>query len=196
MPSNAAFPTLTTEHLRLRALQATDAPSIFPIKGDPQVTTPYAQEPHASLADSAAWISRIQETYNAREGIVWGITQHGNDSVIGTCLFWNFTTDRRCVELGYELLRAAWGQGVAREAVTAVMAYGFHTLHLHRVEAVVMSGNPASTHLLQHLGFTHEGTLRQREWFQEQPLDHLYYGLLAQEWGVPIEMNRFSEFGI
>jgi [ribosomal protein S5]-alanine N-acetyltransferase len=183
MPMDAVFPTITTERLHLRALQASDVQAIFAIKGDAAVTTPYAQPPHTTLADSAAWIQRIQRNYATQDGFVWAITRHDADTVIGTCLFWNFTPDRRCVELGYELRRADWGQGFAGEAVRAVVDYGFQTLALHRIEAIVMSGNPASSTLLQRTGFTHEGTLRQREWFQGQPLDHLYYGLLRGEWG-------------
>jgi [ribosomal protein S5]-alanine N-acetyltransferase len=41
-----------------------------------------------------------------------------------------------------------------------VVAYGFATLGLHRIEAGVLPGNDASVRVLAKLGFVEEGLLR------------------------------------
>lgn len=46
------FPTLTTDRLHLRQIQATDAEAIFAIRSDREVTEPYGQEPQQSLDES------------------------------------------------------------------------------------------------------------------------------------------------
>jgi len=53
---------------------------------------------------------------------------------------------------------------------------------LHRIEASVDDANARSQGLLRTLGFTHEGTLRQRFAWRGRFLDERHYGLLRDEW--------------
>jgi ribosomal-protein-alanine N-acetyltransferase len=180
----AHFPVLATERLCLRRVGPGDDAGLFAIKADAEVTSRYAQEPHTSIEQTRAWIQRLETDYARREVLFWGIALKDSDSLVGSCTFWNFGPGLRCVELGYELGRAHWGQGIASEAVAAVLHYGFTELGLHRVEACPLAANDASQRLLRKLGFTHEGDLRQREFFRGQFYDQLYFGLLADEWSV------------
>jgi RimJ/RimL family protein N-acetyltransferase len=68
------------------------------------------------------------------------------------------------------------------EAVSAIIAYGFSELGLHRIEANPLAGNIASVNLLLKLGFTNEGNLRQRVFFRDRFKDQLHFGLLKDEW--------------
>ncbi|MBL7951414.1 MAG: GNAT family N-acetyltransferase [Flavobacteriales bacterium] len=70
---------------------------------------------------------------------------------------------RRC-DLGYWLLPEHWRKGVIREALPLIIDHAFETLGLHRITAEVETDNPASTKVLLHAGFVHEGTLRESEW--------------------------------
>jgi len=63
-----------------------------------------------------------------------------------------------------------------------VIAYGLNDLGLHRIEANPLGHNAPSANLLLKLGFTLEGTLRQRCLFRGQNFDQLYFGLLEDEW--------------
>jgi [ribosomal protein S5]-alanine N-acetyltransferase len=185
MPLDSAFanfPTLTTTRLNMRQLRLSDAEAIFAYKSNPQVTHVYGQEPHQTINDTLAWIQRQQDSYANRDAINWCVTFTGDDHVIGSCTFWNFDFDSRCVEIGYELHLAYWSQGIMSEAVQTMIDYGFGEMGLNRLEACPYSGNPASTALLLKLGFTHEGTLRQRHFFHGQFEDQLYFGLLREEW--------------
>jgi RimJ/RimL family protein N-acetyltransferase len=62
-------------------------------------------------------------------------------------------------ELGYWLAKAYRGRGVMTRAVQAVVAYGFATLGLQRLEATAFTHNPASQRVLERAGFTREGVL-------------------------------------
>ena len=176
------FPTLTTPRLCLRQVQESDAQALYAIKSDPEVTQAYGQEPHASLEQTLGWIHRLQADYPARASLFWAITLRGSDQVIGECVFWNFDAGFHCAELGYELNRACWRQGLMAEAVSAVLAFGFDGLSLHRIEACPYAQNDPSVNFLVKLGFTCEGSLRQRHFFRGQYLDQNYYGLLEEEW--------------
>src|SRR5947207_358663 len=51
---------------------------------------------------------------------------------------------QRSAEIGYWLGRTLWGQGLATAAVNAVTSYGFKTLGLCRIYAMVFEHNGAS----------------------------------------------------
>ncbi len=84
--------------------------------------------------------------------------------------------------MGYELARAYWRQGIMREALGAIITYAFANTEIHRIEAVVNGANESSKELLHALGFTLEGTLRQRFYFADRYWDDVYFGLLKDEW--------------
>ena len=177
------FPRLETARLVLRQIGPDDAAARYVTFSDPEVMAYYGEESHRSVEDSRAHIAAVDGWYARREGIRWGITQCGVDEVIGSCGFFRFDEDFHRAEMGYELRRASWRQGIMREALTAILTYGFASMGLGRVEAVVLEGNEPSAALLRALGFTREGTLRQREMFQGRAWDEWHYGLLRAEWG-------------
>ncbi len=53
---------------------------------------------------------------------------------------------------------------------------------MHRIEATPFVSNTTSISLLRKLGFTYEGTLRQRALFRDHFEDQQYFGLLKDEW--------------
>ncbi|WIG59745.1 MAG: hypothetical protein OJF49_002492 [Ktedonobacterales bacterium] len=177
-----SFPRLETPRLALRQIQPQDAEALFATFSDEVVMEFYGHLPHQSVAESRALIEQLGEWYARREGIRWGITLKGDDSVIGSCGVYLFDEGFHRAECGYELRRAFWRQGIMREALTAMLTFVFDEMRLHRIEAVVDDVNERSKALLRALGFTHEGTLRQRFFFRERFLDEHYFGLLRDEW--------------
>lgn len=62
-----------------------------------------------------------------------------------------------------------------------MLRYAFETLRLHKVRADVAVGNHGSARVLEKLGFTREGTLREDRPIGALWVDHWRYGLLARE---------------
>ena len=56
-------------------------------------------------------------------------------------------------EIGWTFARDHWGNGYATEAARAVLAWGFGTLGLTRITAMIHHGNTASTTVARRLGF-------------------------------------------
>ena len=77
----------------------------------------------------------------------------------------------RACHLGYSLDRDATGAGYMHEALTAVIAYAFGPLDLHRLMANYQPTNERSANVLRRLGFTVEGFAR----------DYLYLGGLWRD---------------
>ncbi len=176
------FPTLTTNRLHLRQVRPTDAEALFAMRSDPVVMEFFGQEPHQTVEETSTLIQRLQTSYEQRNSLFWGVTLKGEDTVIGTCTLFSFNFDFHYAETGYDLHRDYWRQGIASEAMSAVLTYGFSELGLHRIEADVAPDNTRSKNLLLKLGFTFEGNLRQRYFFRGQFEDEYYFGLLKDEW--------------
>jgi [ribosomal protein S5]-alanine N-acetyltransferase len=85
-------------------------------------------------------------------------------------------------ELGYCLRSPFWRRGYMGEALAALIDYAFATLKLRRLEADVDPGNAGSVRLLERMGFTREGLLRERWNVGGQIGDSAFFGLLAREW--------------
>ena len=178
----AAFPELETPRLLLREPRPEDAAALFAVFSDEEVVRYYGVLPHRSVDESAALIRRHGEWYAAQRAIRWAITRWGEDVFLGSCGFHRFDRESRRAELGYEVGRAHWRQGIAGEAVGALLAFGFEQMGLHRIEAAVDGDNEPSKRLLLKLGFTYEGRLRQRFWFNDRYWDEHYFGLLREDY--------------
>jgi len=59
--------------------------------------------------------------------------------------------------------------------------FGFNTLGINRVEAEVMPDNIASEKVLQKLGFTKEGLLRDWMYWNNKHYDMMIFSLLKKE---------------
>ncbi len=178
------FPSLTTERLHLRQIRPTDAEAFFAIKSDREVMDFYGDETHKTLDETHALIRQLQDSYEKQEALFWVITYKGEDTIIGSCAFIAFNRDFQYAEIGYELNRVYWRQGIIAEAIAAILTYGFTDLELHRIEAVTDPRNTPSKNLLLKLGFTYEGKLRQRFLLRDQFLDAQYFGILKDEWST------------
>ena len=82
-------------------------------------------------------------------------------------------------EVAYDVSRRFWGQKVMDEVLPPVLAFGFLTLGLRRIEAMVTLGNNPSCRLLERHGFTREGVLRDHAFWKDQFWDQVIYGKLG-----------------
>jgi ribosomal-protein-alanine N-acetyltransferase len=176
------LPTITTPRLRLRAIRPDDAADIFAVFSDPVVVRYWSLPPLADLAAASAMIDRIERHAEARSLLQWGIVRADDDRVLGTCTLADIDLAHRRAGLGYALARTAWGQGFAREAVRAVIGFGFRELDLHRIGADVDPRNTASLRLLDDLGFCREGVQRECYFVMDEWQDAVLFGLLRREW--------------
>jgi len=183
IPQLSVFPELLTSRLRLRELRQTDAEAILRIFSAEEVTRYYDLDTFTNHSQAIALISRQAERFTRGEIIRWGIAHQSNDVIIGTIgLVLNQQNNQ--AGLGYELARAYWRRGIMSEALAIVIRFGFHTLRLNRLQALVMPGNVASTGLLRKLDFTEEGILREYAFFKGRFQDMHCFSLLKREYIV------------
>jgi len=80
--------------------------------------------------------------------------------------------------LGYWLAEEFWGKGIMTEAVKLMTSYAFTNLDIVRLQAGILSNNPASMRVLEKAGFIKEGILRNGIVKNGVVLDEHVYGML------------------
>lgn len=171
---------LETDRFVLRPLTARDAGGLLAHFGDPQVTEFMDIEPLRTLGEAEAVIAWAGGLVAQGRGIRWGVWSKDGQRLIGTCGFNALELERgRRGEVAYDLAAAFWGQGVMRQVLPAVLAFGFERIGLRRIEAMVTDGNVRSTRLLERLDFACEGRLRDHAYWKGQFWDQLIYARLA-----------------
>lgn len=177
------FPTLETRRCRLRRLTHADAPALVSIFGNPDVLR-YMNDPAVDTPEKAAeLVDWMNGHFDSGHAVRWGITlKEQGDAVIGTCGFHYYDRDNRHADIGYDLHPAYWGQGLMTEVVHTLVNWCFVELDLHRIQADCTAGNIASERVLLKVGFTHEGTWRERDFEHGRFVDIRQFGLLAREY--------------
>lgn len=173
---------LDTPRLTLRPLAHADAASIFPIFSNPETSRFLARGGWKHIDEAHQRIARDINSTAAGDYVRLGIERKEDARIVGELCLFNFGESRWRAELGYALVRDAWGQGFAAEAVAPLVAFAFRELELHRLEAELDPRNVASAKLLQRLGFTREGLLRERWNIRGEISDSALHGLLRRDW--------------
>ena len=181
---------IEAERLRVRLLAESDLPALFEVNADEAVTQllPYAT--WTSAADAEAWFRRMADLQATGLALQFVVAEKASDKAIGTTLLFRLDEGSRRAELGYALGRAHWGRGLMQEALRALLDRAFDAMALRRLEAEVDVRNPASARLLQRLGFSREGLLRQRWMTKGAARDVEIYGLLRDEWPATAGASR------
>ncbi|MCW5898466.1 MAG: GNAT family N-acetyltransferase [Flavobacteriales bacterium] len=162
---------------RLHPITAADLPHIHAGLGDPRVTRHYGVH-YDSLEATQAQMDWYAALERDGTGQWWGIRDE-DGTFLGTIGFNGLQSDHRKAEIGFWLLHAHWGKGIIGQVMPQALAHGFTQLGLHRIEAIVESGNAASSRVLQRHGFNHEGTLRETEWKHERWIDLEVWALVG-----------------
>lgn len=85
-------------------------------------------------------------------------------------------------EVGYMITPEQWDNGYATDALGSICGYAFKERRLNKVYATTYATNPASGRVLEKVGFTKEGVLREEGFTEGEYVDVYRYGLLSDEW--------------
>jgi ribosomal-protein-alanine N-acetyltransferase len=175
-------PILSTKRLRLRQFRVLDADDM-----------------HACFANAEAmrfwnhpvFTRRIESERSVRNMIdctpayyrFWAVADAETDRCLGMVNYHAGHIRSRRVSIGYIVNPGRQREGIATEAVSAVLDFCFGELGLHRVEAFINPDNTASRALVEKFGFRCEGVLRDHLRVGEEWRDDMLYALLEGERG-------------
>lgn len=176
------IPTLKTERLTLRKMKVTDAADMYEYSKDPNVTKYLLWESHADISQSLEYLRFLQDKYRAGNFYDWAIVFRENNKMVGTCGFTTLDFSNNSAEVGYVLNRQYWGNGIAPEALNAVIRFGFLELNLHRIEARYMAENLQSRRVMEKCGMTFEGIKRSSMFVKDNYRDIGSCSILSDEY--------------
>ena len=150
---------LETTRLRLRQWRESDREPFAAMNADPAVMEffPALQSRANSDASIDAWQAQLTE----RGWSNWAAELRSTGQFIG---FVGLSVPVRlfsfspCVEVGWRLARAHWGQGLATEAARAALRVGFENLDLNEIVSFTSVLNVRSRAVMERIGMhnTHE----------------------------------------
>lgn len=150
---------ILTDRLRLRRFRMTDVPTLVRLYGD-DVIMRYMLPGKGLSKDIAETRARANVTnFNAHWDRlsygVWAVEERAGGRLIGQCGL-RFIEEIQATEVLYLLNKTTWGRGLASEAATAAVRYGFETVGLERIIAVTNPANAASRRVLAKAGLRFE----------------------------------------
>ena len=177
VPLTAHGPSLT-----LRFAEAEDAPALFLLGRDPEVTRFFSWGPYTDAEQADAYVARLPAEREEGRQLDFVVVDRSVGAPIGVTGLGEFSLrDRRAV-VGSWLGRAWWGSGANTEAKALVCRIAFDALGLERIGAYAAVGNPRSQRALDKVGFTQEGTLRSFHRHGDEVHDVHLYSLLRADW--------------
>ncbi|WP_419825457.1 GNAT family N-acetyltransferase [Sphingomonas sp.] len=159
---------IETERLRLRPWRDEDGPEFVRVTNTPAVMAHLGgvREPY----DGRALVAEKQ-ALQAEHGLCfWLVERRADGAVLGLCGLEPCDVGPVAgdVEIGWRLREDAWGQGYAREAALACLAWGWSHLDVPRIVAITVPANVASRGLMRRIGMTHR---------RELDFDHPFFPL-------------------
>jgi RimJ/RimL family protein N-acetyltransferase len=166
---------ILTPRLRLRRARIEDAGPLLEVFRDPEAMRYWSTPPHAGLEETRRFVQAMVEAPgDVSDDFV--IEREGR--VVGKAGCW------RLPEVGYILHPDLWGQGLAREAMQAVIGRMFEVLRLPALTADVDPRNARSLGLLSRLGFRETGRAARTCRVGDEWCDSVYLRLDARA-GAP-----------
>ena len=154
------LPELETDRLLLRRMRVSDADDMYAYARRADVTKYLTWSPHPNHAYTVDYLQYLASRYRVGDFYDWGVTLRESGRMIGTCGFTSFDLPHNAAQVGYVLNPEFWGQGIAPEALRAVLCFGFRELGLNRIEACYIRENARSRRVMEKVGMSFEGVRR------------------------------------
>lgn len=189
---SAPVPTIETARLRLRPWRAEDVWAYREIARDDEVMRYVGSGLRYWLKRTAARGVGLVSNVECRRAVAarrrhwekcgfgeWAVEEKEGGRFVGQVGLVhhpNWHADRARVEVGWMLIREAWGKGYATEAGAASVDHAFGRLGLDRLVSIAVVGNPRSERVMERLGFSWQGRTR---WLGS---DVVWYALDRERW--------------
>lgn len=147
---------LTTERLALRRFKIDDLDWLAALYSDAEVTRYLGGSKDRDSVDVMLRV-RILEYYEQNPGLgMWVTQERSSGERVGFHLLTNIQGES-IIQVGFGLVKSAWGKGFGTEMASAVLRYGFVDRALPRIVAIANLENLASQHVLLKIGLHRNG---------------------------------------
>ncbi|MDN4073984.1 MULTISPECIES: GNAT family N-acetyltransferase [Fictibacillus] len=173
----------TYQRIRLRELRKTDWQDVHSYASQ-EITCRFQPWGPNTEEETLEFISQvIKDTkLNPRTRFAFAVIEEKDELLIGVAELNIRDFTNKIGEIGYVIHPAYWGRGYATEAGRHLLHLGYTVLNLHRIYATCHPDNEGSVQVLQKLGMTKEGVLREDLKMQNGWRNSLLFSILEHEW--------------
>ncbi len=176
------FETIKTKNLILKGLSPDDMKSIFETNSKEEIKKILGHRSEEDFLKEENKHKNGFSSYN-RSFKLFLLVDKSSDSIIGKCGIHNWNMEHKRAEIGYVMEDENYKRkGLMSEALGAIIEYGFTKLNLHRIEALVGTGNTASLRIMEKYNFVKEGVLREHYFATGKYEDSVMFSKLVDEY--------------
>lgn len=149
-------PPLTWDGGSLRPWASSDAPTLVEAWHDREIARWNPVPPDPTVERAAHWIDGCDTRLDADRSLDLCIVDDQH-AIVGEVGLSGFDWERRAALIGYWVLPAGRGRGLATQSTAALAEWALTELDLHVLVARCATGNIASHTVAQRAGFAHVG---------------------------------------
>ncbi len=174
---------ITEGRVLLREFVDSDVGALLAIHADPRLLRYYA--PEVGTRDHARLLVDMFMRWaneHPRDNIQIAIVDLDSNAVLGSCGVRRKGCPEGQAEFGIGIDANWWGRGIAHQAATLILRFGFTELALREIRGVAVSENDAVTRFASRLGFRSTGPREGESWMVERGWKAIDWVLTRETW--------------
>lgn len=177
---------MNSDFIYLREMEWTDWKAVhqYASMGDVCRYQPWGPN---SEEETRAYVNQVlvDRRRTPRTRFVFAIIQKESNELVGAGELNLREKESREGEIGYVIHPKVWRNGFGTEAARLLLNFGFNKLQCRRIVATCDPRNVGSCRILEKIGMTQEGRLRDHILFRGGWRDSLLYSVLHFDWSKP-----------
>ena len=163
----------------LRKMEEQDTENIIRWRNSDFVTRNFIYQKPFTVEGHHEWIRTMIDTGKA---IQFMICEEETGRAVGSVYFRDINDTHHKAEYGIFIgEKDALGKGYGTEAARKMIAYGFDTLHLHKIMLRVLAENTAARRSYEKAGFHQEAYLKDEVYLEHQYKDVILMAIINGE---------------
>lgn len=173
---------IETDRLIIREFSEGDFNSVHTYASKAEVTKYLPFGPN-NEKDTELFLKKVMgyRLQNPRCDYEFAVVLKESNTLLGGCGIHITNIGNREASIGYCFDNQFWGNGYASESAGAVIDFGFQRLNLHRIFATCHPDNIGSARVMEKVGMTKEGHLREHKFQKGKWRDSFIYSILVYE---------------
>ena len=175
------LPVLCGRQVTMRELRASDAPSLFALLTEEEVSR-FISPPQSTVEGFERFIAWTLRQRQAGSYVCFAVTLAGDDTAIGIFQLRELDPGFGTAEWGFALGSAFWGSGLFKEGADLMVTFAFDVVGVHRLEARAAIQNGRGNGALRKIGAVKEAVLRRSFLRRGEYLDQALWTIMEEEW--------------
>ena len=140
-----------TKRLLLRQFDESDLENLFSLLGSKEVSQMLPKGQVYTREETKLWLEGFKNHWEQQDFGVWAVEDRSTNEFFGYCGLRTFPEFQE-VEVLYSIMPHHWGKGIASEAASASVKFGFRILQLKKIIGLTKMDNPRSSSVLLNAG--------------------------------------------